>query len=202
MINYYGLIATNLLVIYLLSKPFSLTSQKTMLISITLIMVIANTVNIHQNVTAIEFIFGFVSYISVSTSLFIAVILFSKASNSYKYCFINTGCAFMPILMIFYISFFLFTKNLFDYGFSHDIVLAPIFIYATLLVFISRKFVLFNAILIIASISIFSETIGTNAWNYIIDPCLLIVCIFEIVGYLIYKVYSKDKATKKAIKLF
>lgn len=196
MINYYGLITTNLLTIYLFSKLFTLLPKKTTLTITTVILVIANNVNIYQNINLIELIFGFINYISISTTLFITIIILSKLSNSYRYYFVNTSCAFIPIFIVFYSSLFLFTQNLFDYGFTPSTVLAPIFIYAVLLIFISKKFILFNVILIISTISTFSEIIGVNVWNYIIDPSLLIICIFEIIGYLIYLAVSKYKKTK------
>ncbi|MED7819512.1 hypothetical protein [Francisella sp. 19S2-10] len=195
MLNYYNLLATNLFTIYIFLRLFGFL-QKKILIVITIILLALNLVSVtSNNETIYYFILGVTNYFSFSSFLFLLFIILSIFINNKTTIFSYTSLAFLPIIIVFYGLFFVLSYKLYDFGYKPYIVVPFIFIYALVLLSISKKFVLFNIIIVISSAIFFTNILQTNIWNYLLDPTLLIICIIEIITCMIH-LKKKDKIIK------
>ncbi|QIW10713.1 hypothetical protein FIP56_08360 [Francisella sp. LA112445] len=198
MLNYYNLLVANLFMIYFFLRLFSFLQKKILLI-IVVILLSLNFVSITHNETIYYFAVGFTNYFSFSTSLFLIVLITSIFISNKTIAFPYTSLAFSVILIIFSSLFFISSYKLYDLGFNPYIVSPFIFLYGLVLLSISKKFILFNIIIIISSAMFLTHILQNNIWNYLLDPILLIVCIIEIIRSLI--IYGLDRRKKDNYKV-
>ncbi|MFC4892185.1 hypothetical protein ACFPDQ_03885 [Pseudofrancisella aestuarii] len=200
MLNYYGLLATNLFIIYLITRILGFLPKKNLTISVFILFLLFNTINVESNVNIAEIVFGFIGYLSISSSLLLIILIFNKLYSSNKTTFTYTSIAFLMILTIFYVSFFINSYTLYDIGFTPYIILFFIFTYGLILLKVSKNFILFNCIILMSCVISFTELLQLNIWNYLVDPCLLIICIIELVRSLVIR--FRNKQSNLVIKTF
>lgn len=199
MLNYYNLIAANLFTIYIFLRIFSFLQKKTLII-IVVIFLAFNLINVTiDNETIYYFVTGATNYFSFSSFLLLFFIIASIFINDKNTIFPYTSLAFIPIIIVFYSLFFISSYELYDFGFSPYTVVAFIFIYALVLLSISKRFVLFNIIIVVSSAMLFTNILQANIWNYLLDPTLLIICIIEVIRALI--VYLSCRKQRDNIKI-
>lgn len=202
MLNYYNLLVANLFTIYIFLRIFSFLQKKTLLV-IVVILLAFNLVNVTiDNETIYYFTLGVTSYFSLSTFLLLFFIIASIFINDKNTIFPYTSLAFLPIIIIFYSLFFISSYKLYDFGFSPYIVTPFIFIYALVLLSISKRFVLFNIIIVVSSAMLFTNILQANIWNYLLDPTLLIICIIETIRSLIVYLSCKKQKDNTKIKYY
>jgi hypothetical protein len=180
--NYYGIIATNIFLAYLLAKLTFAVSHKIKLIIITAILVLFNAINLESNITISAAIFGFIGYVSIPTICICMIYIINTIFNKKSTPQIATSLAFILIMTILYSMFFVSSYTIYDIGFTPYIIIGAFAIYGICLSMISDKFAYFNYIVLFAIAFSFTNILGNNVWNYLIDPTLLIVCVIEILS--------------------
>lgn len=193
MLNYYGLIATNIFLAYFFIMILAFLPKKYKFIITLILIAISNLIPIVNNLTIAELAFGYIGYLSLCSTLFILIIITTKLYSKQAVIFSYTCLAFLIMCIIFYGCFFISSYKLYDIGFSAYIVLLFIFSYGIILLLISNKFIVFNTILLIATLASFSNLLQMNIWNYIIDPILVIICLIELISALIILVKNKKE---------
>ncbi|MED7787887.1 hypothetical protein [Francisella sp. 19X1-34] len=202
MLNYYNLLAANLFTIYIFLRLLGFL-QKKVLVILTIILLALNLISVtSDSETIYYFITGVTSYFSFSSLLFLVAIISSIFISNKATTFTYTSLAFLPILVIFYSLFFISSYELYDFGFWPYIVTAFIFIYALILLSISKRFVLFNTIIVLSSAMFVTHILQANIWNYFLDPVLLIICVIEIIRSVIIYHSSKNKKDNYRIRYY
>ncbi|WP_150468431.1 hypothetical protein [Francisella sp. SYW-9] len=202
MLNYYNLLAANLFTIYIFLRLLGFLQKKVLLI-LTIILLALNLISVtSDSETIYYFITGVTSYFSLASSLFLVVIIASIFISNNAIVFPYTSLGFLPILVIFYGLFFIFSYKLYDFGFSPYIVTPFIFIYGLVLLLISNRFILFNIIIVISSVLLLTNILQANIWNYLLDPVLLIICVIEIIRSLVIYRSSRKKKDNYKIRYY
>ncbi|ASG68455.1 hypothetical protein CDV26_08665 [Francisella halioticida] len=198
MLNYYNLLVANIFTIYIFLRLFGFLQKKILLI-IVIVLLALNLINVtSNNETIYYFIIGVTSYFSFSSFLFLVSIIASIFINNKTTIFPYTSLAFLPIMIIFYGLFFVSSYKLYDFGFNPYIVTPFIFIYGLALLSISKRFILFNTIIVLSSAMLLTHILQVNIWNYLLDPTLLIICIIEVIRSLITHLsHRKQKSNIK-----
>lgn len=179
MLNYYNLIATNLFIIYLLLRILPKLSKRLFLVII--IVFGLNFISVTPyNESIFYFATGFINYFSFTSFALLVFIITTAILSKKTTIFLYTSSAFMLMLLVFYAVFFIASYKLYDIGLDPSLILPFIFIYGIALLLISNKFILFNIIITMACLMLFSGLLQGNIWNYLLDPVLLIICIIEI----------------------
>lgn len=197
MLNYYNLLTANLFVIYIFLRIFTFLPKRLLLLVI-LILLCFNFINItSDNQTIFYFVTGFINYFSFSSFVLLIFIIVTTFISKKIAIFPYTCTAFLLILIIFYGLFFIVSYKLYDIGYSAYLVLTCVFAYGLMLLVISNRFILFNIIIVIATIAYFSGILQNNIWNYLLDPVLLVICVIEISRALF--ITTKNKQHKNRI---
>ena len=190
---YYNILAANIFTCYLLLRVFFFKCRKAQLVifSVTLIIILIGCFT--NIVNFIYFIPGFVSYLSTASTLLMLIILISQFIKSKTYTFGYTSIAFLILVIVFYGSFALDSYYLYHKGFNPFTIAISVYVYAVILFACSRKFLLFNIIIIVSSLLFFTSLLQDNIWNYLVDPILLLVCLIELISALMNKLFNKNK---------
>jgi hypothetical protein len=178
---YYNLLAANMILCYILSRVFFFKWRKAQIIVFSVTLLISIIGCITSSVSFIYLISGVFSYLSTASTLFMLIILISQFSKNVKYTYEYTSIAFLILLVPFYLSFAVSSYYLYDIGYNPYIIAIFVYIYALILVAYSKKFLLFNIIIIISSLLFFTSILQGNIWNYLADPILVIICLIELI---------------------
>ena len=193
MLNYYGLIATNIFITYFFITLLAPLAKKYRF-AITLVLIaIFNTVPALHNLTIAELASGYVGYLSICSVLLMLIVISSKLCTTQVTTFAYTSLAFLIMCIVFYVCFFISSYKLYDLGFNPYMILLVVFAYGITLLLISNKFILFNSILLVSTLVFFSALLQLNIWNYIVDPILIIVSLIEIISTLVVLTTKKNK---------
>ncbi len=174
-------------------KILSFLPKKYKLTITLLIIIISNFLPVVNNNTAAKLALSYIGYLSICSTLFILIIIVSKLYNNKVVTFSYTSLSFIAICIIFYGCFFISSYKLYDIGFNAYIVVPFIFTYGFVLLLISKRFIVFNAIFLAAVLASLSYLLQINIWNYLIDPVLIIICLIELLSDLIIFLKKKER---------
>ena len=188
------LVFINALAIFIISSFTA--NKKTKLLTIFIISLLSLIPR--KNVNLIMLVNGYFSLLSITSTILFSLYIINSFVRHDIIKFDYTLYAFVPILLFFYgFSTVAFTPFYpYSYGFAPLYLVSIIGIYALSLAFISKRFFLFNVLVLFAIVISHSKFLGNNLWNYLIDPIILFWIIIFLITNLI------KKATKCAIQVF
>lgn len=164
-----------LLATVILSLPFRHKQFTAVVIAVLMFFI-----PIHQGLSSIEMLFGFIGYFSLSSILILASV-FLRQTMRYQPLWFDTQAtliAFTPILVIVYVmTFQLNNIGIYGLGFQPLYLVIALCIYALILLAISPRFGGFNLIIAVCLCTYLTGFLGDNFWNVLVDPVLAIMVI-------------------------
>ncbi|MFT6834980.1 MAG: hypothetical protein ACJA0H_001014 [Francisellaceae bacterium] len=152
----------------------------------------------------VNLVSGMINTPSISSIILAAVILFSyfksdsvRVSMLKQYDFALIAM-FPVIIFIYFLPISVVGFFTYSFGYNPLILMIVISSYALVLLLISRDFLLFNIICLLAIFSYQFKFLGHNFWNYLIDPVIVIMLVVCVLSLIVKAVLSKCFYNKHA----